>query len=132
MDIGFSPKFGVDSRVVGSLGLVADNHLAAAGRAVDSLLVVDKPVAVAADRMAEDATAVAGIPAVDSLAMAIDRIDRDNWFEGFGDNWQLDYVQMDYDHRSDNEDGVMVDDATTNKEQKKIVLWNLGWGYMRT
>lgn len=103
----FAVDLAVDNRLVGSL--LVDNLV----------VVVVGGVVVAADRMVEDAIAV-GIPMVDSSMMVIvDRIDRDSWFGDF-DNWQLvmagdivqlDYVQMDYSHRSDNEDEAMVDDA---------------------
>lgn len=107
MDIGFYLKPDVDIVLV-------DTRLDA-DRAVDSHSV-GKPIVVAADSLVADEFVV-GIPMVDSLMLAIvDRIDRDSWFGGF-DNWQLvmagdivqmDYVQMDYSHRSDNEDVAMV------------------------
>lgn len=110
--------------------MVAD-ILLADGLDVGSLLV-DRPVvvvvvvvgaAVVDDKMVEDAIVV-GIPIVDSLMMVIDR---DKIVGGF-DNWQLvmvddieqlDYVQMDYGHRSDNEDEAMVDDAGQKKNVQK-------------
>lgn len=47
-----------------------------------------------------------------------------------GDIVQLDWVQLDYNHRSDNGDGEMVVDAETIQKEM-LMNFFLGAGYMR-
>lgn len=94
---------------------------------VDDSLLVDKLVVVADELIVDSLVA-------SSLMVRFDMIDQDSLFGDFdslqlvmvGDIVQLDWVQLDYSHRSDDEDGVMVVDAEII--QKEILE---GSGYMR-